>query len=91
VGHGVGAIPVYKHLVGIPAAFDSSKWTNVLKYSAFKLGLDQRFTGATLRSLSKSVFGSVKIPTVLGRANMVIGTALLAYDLTSIGMCAADK
>ena len=83
----VGSLPIYKPLVGIPVIGDSSAFTNVLNYTSLKLGLNARFQGAALRSITKAAFGSVRIATVVGRANVVIGGALLAYDAASIAIC----
>lgn len=89
IGSEIGSLPVFKPLVGIPVIGDSSSFTNVLNYTSLKLGLNARFEGAALRSFTKAAFGSVRIATVLGRANVVIGGALLAYDAASIGICTA--
>lgn len=83
----LGSLPVFKPLVGIPVIGESSSFTNVLNYTSFKLGLNTRFSGAALRGFTKAAFGSVRVATVLGRANVVIGGALLAYDAASIAIC----
>ena len=85
----IGSLPVFKPLVGIPVIGESSSFTNVLNYTSLRLGLSARFQGSVLRSFTKAAFGSVRIATVLGRANVVIGGALLAYDAASIGICTA--
>lgn len=88
----IGALPVFKPLVGIPVIGESSSFTNVLNYGSHVLGINTRFSGAAVRGFTKAVFGSVRVATVLGRANVVIGTALLAYDATSIAICTSrDK
>ncbi|MBU3077678.1 RHS repeat domain-containing protein [Sphingomonas quercus] len=89
IGSEIASLPVFKPLVGIPVIGESSSFTNVLNYTSFKLGLNARFEGAAARSFTKAAFGSVRIATVLGRANVVIGGALLAYDAAAIGICTA--
>jgi hypothetical protein len=85
----IGSLPVFKPLVGIPVIGASSRFTNVLNYGSHVLGINTRFSGAAVRSFTKAAFGSVRIATVLGRANVVIGGAMLAYDAASIAICTA--
>ncbi|MBO9376472.1 hypothetical protein GG804_06815 [Sphingomonas histidinilytica] len=84
----IGSLPVFKPLAGIPVIGESSKFTNVLNYTSLQLGLNTRFEGAALRNLTKAAFGSVRVATVLGRANVVVGGVLLAWGAASIAICA---
>ncbi|WP_081477078.1 RHS repeat domain-containing protein [Sphingomonas sp. PAMC 26605] len=87
----IGSLPVFKPLVGIPVIGESSRFTNVLNYTSLKLGLNSRVQGAALRGFTKAAFGSVRFATILGRANVVIGGALLAYDAASIAICSTRE
>jgi hypothetical protein len=83
----LGSLLVFKPLGGIPVIGEWSSFTNVVNYTSFKLGLNTRFSGAAVRSFTKVAFGSVRVATVLGRVNVVVGIALLAYDAASVVMC----
>lgn len=82
----VGSLPVFKPLVRLPVIGNASKFTNVLNYTSLVMGLDARFTGLAFE-VAKDTFGSVRIATVLGRANVFVGGALLIYDSASIAAC----
>lgn len=90
IGSELGSLPVFKPLVGIPVIGESSSFTNAFNYGSHLLGINTRFSGAALRGFTKAAFGSVRVATVLGRANVVIGGALLAYDAASIAICTAS-
>lgn len=87
----IGASPVYKPWVNVPVIGKSSSFTNLLNYTSFKLGLNTRFSGAALRGFTKAAFGSIRVATVLGRANVVVGGAFAIYDATSIAICSSRK
>jgi RHS repeat-associated protein len=78
-----GAWPVFKPSVGLPIIGESSSYTNPI--SLFGL---RNFPGLKLpvRVLqTKRVFGLV------GRANVAVAAALLAYDVANIGSCASQR
>jgi hypothetical protein len=83
----IGATPIYKRLIGLPAIEGSSRFTNLFNYVTFKSGLGAKVKGAAMRTFTKAAFGSVRVGTVLGRANAIVGGALAVYDLTSIAIC----
>jgi hypothetical protein len=83
----IGAMPVSKRLVGVFAIRGGSRFTNVFNYVSLKIGMSATFDGAAVRSFTKATFGSVRVGTVLGRANVIIGAALLTYDAASITIC----
>jgi RHS repeat-associated protein len=76
----IGALPIPKQLAGIPVIGDSSKFTNLVSLIPHKLGV---------RMNMPRTLGSSRVFGVLGRANVVVGTALLAWDAASIGLCTA--
>lgn len=87
----VGSIPVSKSFLGVPITEGARTFTNVLNATSLKLGWNRRFQNPELRSFTKGVFGSVRIGTVLGRANALVGGFLFALDAASIIVCASRK
>jgi hypothetical protein len=67
--------------VGLPVVGEASRFTNPINYLPFKTPIDFR--------LPKKVLGTKRLFGFLGRANLVLGVGLLAYDATSIAVCAA--
>jgi hypothetical protein len=83
----IGAAPLYKPLVGLPVVGDASKFTNVLGATTLGLRLNPVLPG-TVSGITKGAFGSVRAGTVLGRANVYVGSSLLLSDALSIATCA---
>lgn len=80
----VGALPIPKALVGVPVIGNSSRFTNAVSYIPFKLGIRMN-TGM-------QILGSGRVFAVIGRANAIVGGAMLAWDAASIAICTArDK
>jgi RHS repeat-associated protein len=77
----LGALPIPKRLVGVPVIGNSSKVTNAVSLVPHKLGI--RLNTGT------QIFGSGRVFGVLGRANAVVGGAMLAWDAASIAICAS--
>ncbi len=81
----IGGIPLPKRLLGIPLAGGEgvSKFTNLISYVPFKLGIRAN-TGL-------QILGSGRVFGVLGRLNAPVAAALAAYDIASIAICTAGK
>ena len=77
----LGAIPIYKPWMNVPVLGNASKFTNFVNAFGF----------FTLRRASPPLpfrlFGTRRIYTAAGRANVVAGSGFAAYDITSIGLC----
>jgi hypothetical protein len=82
-----GALPVDKVAAGLPVLGDASESTNVISYLGFRLG--QQYPLLNVR-FAKQLLGTTRLFGLLGRLNLVTGVGLLAYDVTSIGLCTAD-
>jgi hypothetical protein len=92
----IGSLPIYKPLFeGFPvmgsAGGGASSFTNLLNFSSLiggRSGWGYRvFFQGSAAAFARGAFGSVRVATVLGRANVVVGGTLLLYDATSIGIC----
>lgn len=81
----IGGIPLPKRLLGIPLAGGEgvSKFTNLISYVPFKLGIRAN-TGL-------QILGSGRVFGVLGRLNAPVAAALAAYDAASIAICTAGE
>jgi RHS repeat-associated protein len=77
-----GMAPLSKAWLGVPVIEGASNYTNVISY----LGL-KTFPGL---KIGRQILGTNRVFGLLGRANIVVGTALLAYDAISIGVCVAQ-
>lgn len=79
----IGGIPLPKRWLGIPLAGGEgiSKFTNLISYVPFKLGIRAN-TGL-------QILGSGRVFGVLGRLNAPVAAVLAAYDATSIAICVA--
>ncbi|HEX2205847.1 MAG TPA: RHS repeat-associated core domain-containing protein [Longimicrobium sp.] len=79
----LGAMPIDKQAHGLRVLPGASTHTNLISYIGIK-----HFRGV---KAGGRYLGSARLFGVLGRANLLIGAGLLAYDVTSIGMCMADS
>jgi RHS repeat-associated protein len=79
----VGALPIPKSLVGVPVIGNSSRFTNAVSLIPHKLGIRLN-TGM-------QILGSGRVFGVLGRANVIVGSAMLAWDAASIAICTARE
>jgi RHS repeat-associated protein len=75
----LGATPVYKPLVGLPVLGGASRFTNAINWLPFRTAIDAH--------LPMRILGTTRLFGLLGRVNIVLGVGLLAYDITSIGLC----
>jgi hypothetical protein len=82
-----GALPVDKVAAGLPVLGKASESTNMISYLGFRLG--QQYPLLNVR-FAKQLLGTTRLFGLLGRLNLVTGVGLLAYDVTSIGLCTAD-
>jgi hypothetical protein len=76
----VGAIPVNKRVLGIKVLPGASKFTNPISL------LGHLIFGRFL-NFPRRVLGTRRVFGVLGRANIIVLSAFVIYDITSIGIC----
>jgi RHS repeat-associated protein len=78
-----GMAPLSKRWLGVPVAEGASEFTNPISYFGLKF-----FPGL---KIGRQILGTNRVFGLIGRANIVLGTALLAYDAISIGVCVAQQ
>jgi RHS repeat-associated protein len=74
-----GAIPLYKPWLGLPVLGGASEYTNPISYFGFRF-----FPNVTVGT---QILGTARLFGILGRLNIIVGSALLAIDATEIWLC----
>ena len=79
----VGAMPIHKRAIQLKRMAGASKYTNLISL----LGLFLSIRSGKEPKLSRPVFGTARIFGVLGRVNVIVFSAFVTYDITSIAIC----
>jgi len=77
----LGAVPLDKRARGLPVLPGASRYTNPISLYG------NRLLGGAKAGFK--VLGTKRIALIVGRANVLTAAGFAAYDITSIGLCAA--
>lgn len=88
----VGAIPLSKIRLGYPLRPGASKFTNPISHFGHKFYPRSLLSHGSLAARSaKSVFGTIRVFGLLGRANLVGFIGFAIFDVISIAHCLDKK